>query len=68
MTATCECRRIATVTHLANDTHPLLGASSLLGIVAGFGLLVPSALVPGLEALALPAFLILLPSLLYSLR
>ena len=54
--------------NFAHHTNPALGASSLVGIVAGVGLLVPAAFVPGIEALALPAFLVLLPSLLYTLR
>jgi hypothetical protein len=42
--------------------------SSLVGIVAGFGLLLPAFLVPELRMLAIPGFAVLLPSLLYCTR
>ena len=48
------------------DHSALLDASSLLGIAAGMGMLLPAFLVPDLAFLALPAGLVLLPSLLYG--
>ena len=45
-----------------------LEASALLGILAGLGMLIPAFLVPEIGFLALPALLLLLPSLLFALR
>lgn len=45
-----------------------LDASTLLGVAAGIGLLIPAFVVPGLGSLALPAFVVLVPSLLLALR
>ena len=45
-----------------------LDVSSVVGMVAGMGLLLPAYVVPDLWFLALPAFLILVPSLLFGMR
>jgi hypothetical protein len=50
------------------QNNRVLEASSLLGIVAGFGLMVPTFFIAELGLLALPGFVLLLPSLLYGLR
>lgn len=46
----------------------LLDASALIGIVAGFAMLLPAFFVPELRFLALPAFVVLVPSLLFGAR
>jgi hypothetical protein len=43
-------------------------ATPLLGIMAGLALLMPAAVVPELGFLALPALVVLLPSLLFGMR
>ena len=48
--------------------YPGLEASSLLGVAASVGLLFPAILLSELSFLALPAFALMVPSLLYSLR
>ena len=50
------------------DTNPTLEASSVFGIVAGMGLMMPAFFVAELAVLALPAFALLVPSLLYGTR
>ena len=46
----------------------VLDASTFTGIVAGLGLLLIALLAPGVELLAVPALLVLLPSMLFGLR
>lgn len=50
------------------QSNPVLEASSLLGIAAGVGLMLPAFFVAELAFLALPAFAVLVPSLLYGTR
>lgn len=50
------------------DPGKILDGAALVGIVVGFGLLVPAAVSPELRALAFPAFGLLLPSLFYGMR
>ncbi len=45
-----------------------LDLCSFVGVLVGMGLLIPSFLFPNLGALTLPAFAILLPSLLFAAR
>lgn len=45
-----------------------LDATSFTGIVAGLGLLLIAFFAPGVELLAVPALLVLLPSMLFGLR
>lgn len=50
------------------QSNRLLDASSLLGIVAGMGLMLPAFFVAELAFLAAPAFAVLVPSVLYGTR
>ena len=50
------------------DYERLADASSLLGVLAGMGLLLPAVLVPELRFLLVPAFGLLIPSLLIVSR
>ncbi|MEM7411204.1 MAG: hypothetical protein AAF430_13290 [Myxococcota bacterium] len=50
------------------DRGALVDRYSLMGILAGFGMLVPAFLGPDIHVLALPACAVLLPSMLYGLR
>jgi len=47
---------------------PSADASSFAGIVSGLGLLLTAVVVPGFDLLAVPALLVLVPSLLCGLR
>jgi len=55
---------------MRNPTYDARGldASTFAGIVAGLGLLLVALLAPGTELLAVPALLVLLPSMLFGLR
>jgi hypothetical protein len=50
------------------QSDQILDVSALLGIVAAMGLLVPAFFVPGMGALAVPAFVVLLISMLCGTR
>ncbi len=52
----------------AVDGERVLEVSSLLGIVAAFGVMVPAFFVPDLALLAVPAFVLLIVSLLLGTR
>lgn len=52
----------------ANIDRRNLDATSVVGILTGFGLLVPAIFVPELRMLAVPASMVLLPSLLIGMR
>lgn len=52
----------------ANGNDRVLDLSSFVGMMAGMGLLFPAYFVPEMRFLALPAFVVLLPSLLYGMR
>ena len=45
-----------------------LDITALLGMTLGMALTLPAALMPELALLALPGFVVLVPSLLYGLR
>ena len=53
---------------MQSQPHPILDASALVGILVGFGMLLPSFFVPELHMLAVPAFAILVPSVLFGMR
>jgi hypothetical protein len=53
-------------TVLASDR--VLDATALVGIVAGVGMLLSSFVAPGMQLLAVPAVVILVPSLLAGTR
>ena len=53
---------------LLDASDRILNAGALAGITTGWGLMVSAFLMPELAVLALPAMLILLPSLLVGLR
>ena len=61
------CRMIVTMRHPISVPRSV-DASSFAGIVSGLGLLLPALVAPGLELLALPALVVLVPSLLCGLR
>ena len=46
----------------------VLDVSALVGIVAGTGLMIPAFFMPGMGALAVPAFVLLLASMLWGTR
>lgn len=48
--------------------NPTLDVSSMLGVLIGFGMLVPAMFVPDLRFLSVPAAVVLLPSLLFCMR
>ena len=45
-----------------------LDVTALIGMVGGMALMISASLVPEIRLLALPGFLVLVPSLLYGLR
>lgn len=51
-----------------SDEERLVDASALVGIAVGMGLLLPAFVAPEMGLLAVPAFLVLLPSLLFGMR
>lgn len=53
---------------ISTHSEQVRDATSLVGIGAGLALLLPAFLVPDLMILAIPAFGILIPSLLYCTR
>jgi hypothetical protein len=56
------------MTTLTDINSRALDVTSLVGILAGFGMLVPAIFVPELRFLSVPAFVVLLPSLLIGTR
>jgi len=50
------------------DTDQALDITALVGIVAAMGLMVPAFFVPGMGMLAVPAFVVLLASMLCGTR
>jgi len=53
---------------ISTHSEQLRETTSLVGIGAGLALLLPAFLLPELRLLAIPAFAIFLPSLLYCTR
>ena len=50
------------------DRGTTMDRYSLMGILAGFGMLLPAFMGPDIRMLALPALGVLVPSMLYGLR